>query len=121
MEGRLSRAPAPQIPYTALVGQVLKWHREKLRLQQYDLANALGISQPAYSRIELGGTSISITQLRIVGQLLEVPPSEILLRADRWANQLRQRGVVVTDEREVPKAALLLALGLVAALAAVAK
>ncbi|HEX3430504.1 MAG TPA: helix-turn-helix transcriptional regulator [Rhizomicrobium sp.] len=103
------------------MGQVLKWYRERQGWQQYDLAQALGISQPAYSRIEAGGTSISISQLRIIAQVLNVPPNQIVLRTDRWANQLGQRGVIVTDQREVPKAALLLALGVVAAIATMAK
>jgi transcriptional regulator with XRE-family HTH domain len=100
---------------------VLKWYREGHGLQQYHIASNLGISQPAYSRIEAGGTSVTISQLRIVARRLNVAPSEILARTDRWATQLNHRGVSVTDEKEVPKGALLVALGLLATIVAVAK
>ena len=86
------------------------------------MATALGILQPAYSRIEKGDTSITVTQLRIVARTLNMRPSYILDETDRWTQRLRAQGVTISDEKEVPQAALLIGLGiLAAALLAVAK
>ncbi len=105
----------PQVPYTALLGRILQYYREQLGLQQIDVAGPLGIMQPAYSRIEKGDTSLTVTQLRIVARTLNMHPSRILDEADQWTHTLRAQGVTVTDEKEVPKAALLVGLGILAA------
>jgi transcriptional regulator with XRE-family HTH domain len=114
----MSSRAAPQIPYTALVGQILMRHRVRLGLHQVHLAAALGISQPAYSRIEQGGTSISIGQLRIIARQLNVLPARILHEAEVWTQRLNARGVTVTDEKEVSKSSLVVALGILAAILA---
>jgi transcriptional regulator with XRE-family HTH domain len=111
----MSTRTAPKVPYTALVGRILQHHRERLGLQQIEVANALGIMQPAYSRIEKGDTSITIAQLRVVARELNMVPARILNEADQWTKRLRAQGVVVTDEKEVPKEALLVGLGILAA------
>ena len=112
----MSSRPAPQVPYTALVGSIIRSHRERAGLQQIDIASALGIMQPAYSRIEQGGTSITVAQLRVIARKLEIAPSQLLDEADSWTEHLRRQGVAVTDAKEVPKAALALGLGMLAAL-----
>lgn len=117
----MSSHPVAKIPYTALLGQILLRHRERLKLHQSDLANALNISQPAYSRIEQGGTSITVSQLRIIGRRLGIAPSYLLNEADQWTQKLQVQGAEVTDQKEVPQGALLVALGLLAALWAVSQ
>jgi len=56
-----------------------------------------------------------VTQLRIIARALNMRPSQILDDADRWTQTLRAQGVTVTDEKEVPQAALLVGLGILAA------
>jgi transcriptional regulator with XRE-family HTH domain len=111
----MSTWPAAKVPYTTLLGQLLQHYRQQRGLQQADVAAALGILQPAYSRIEKGDTSITVTQLRIVARTLNMRPSLILDHADQWTQTLRAQGVTVTDEKEVPQAALLIGLGILAA------
>ena len=111
----MSTRPAAKIPYTTLLAQLLQHYRQQRGLQQSDVAAALGILQPAYSRIEKGDTSITVTQLRIIARTLNMRPSRILDDADRWTQTLRAQGVTVTDEKEVPQAALLVGLGILAA------
>src|ERR1700712_4515879 len=108
----MSSRPAAKLTYTALLGQILQHHRQRLGLQQADVAAALGILQPAYSRIEKGDTSITVTQLRIVARTLNMRPSQILDHADHWTQMLRSQGVTVTDDKEVPQTALLIGLGI---------
>lgn len=114
----MSTLPTPEIPYTALVGQVLAVRRQNLGLQQNVLAHALGISQSAYSRIEQGKTSLSIPQLRIVADVLYSSPSEILAQAESQTALLAARGVAISDEKNVSPAALLIGLGILAAIIA---
>jgi transcriptional regulator with XRE-family HTH domain len=118
---KVSRPPAAKISYAALLGQVLKKRREDLRVNQTDLAAALNISQPAYSRIEQGGTSITVSQLRIIARRLHIEPNSLLSQVDQWTQLLNMQGVEVTDEKHVPEAALLIALGILAALWAASK
>ncbi|HTQ12950.1 MAG TPA: helix-turn-helix transcriptional regulator [Rhizomicrobium sp.] len=111
----MSSKPVPKISYSALLGRLIQHHRERIGLSQSQVAAALGIMQPAYSRIEKGDTSITVTQLRAASHALQLSPSHLLNEADRWAQQLRGRGVTVTDEKDVPKAALLVGLAILAA------
>lgn len=111
----MSSRPAAKLTYTALLGQVLQFHRQRAGLQQNDVASALGILQPAYSRIEKGDTAMTVAQLRIVARSLGMAPAQILHEVEQWVQQLRIQGVHVTDEKEVPKAALLIGLGILAA------
>src|SRR5579864_3856527 len=112
----MSIRPQGQVPYTTVVGHIIRWHRERLGLHQIQLAQALGILQPAYSRIEQGGTSITVAQLWIIGRALKIAPSQLLREVEQQVQQLRRQGVIVTDAKEVPKAALAVGLGILAAL-----
>lgn len=110
--------PSPAIPYNRLVGEVLQARRTARGLHQNHLASALGVTQSGYSRIEKGETTLTISQLRILARALGTSSNEILASADAWAQQLRARGVNVTDEKEVPRAAILIGLGILAAIIA---
>lgn len=112
----MSIRQAAQVPYTVLVGRIIRWHREQLGLDQTHVASALGIFQPAYSRIEQGGTSISVAQLRIIGRTLKIRPSQLLREVEDRVQQLHRQGVTVTDAKEVPKAALAVGLGILTAM-----
>jgi len=114
-------SPQPAIPYTALVGQVLLGHRGRKSLHQNDLATALGVSQSAYSRIEHGDTTISISQLRVIARRLGIAPGDLLREADGLAELLRMQGVEVGDEKGVHPAAVMIGLGILAAILASAK
>ena len=113
--------PQPEIPYTALVGQVLLGHRGRKSLHQNDLAATLGISQSAYSRLEQGDTTISISQLRVIARRLGIAPGDLLLEADGLAERLRMQGVEVSDEKGGHPAAVMIGLGILAAILAASK
>lgn len=113
--------PKPTIPYTALVGQVLLRHRGRMGLHQSDLAAALTVSQSAYSRVEQGDTTISISQLRVIARRLGIKPGDILIEADGLAERLRLQGVAVSDEKGKNPAAVMIGLGILAAILASSK
>ncbi|MFA6085748.1 helix-turn-helix domain-containing protein [Mucilaginibacter sp.] len=52
--------------------------REKLNYTQEYLAVKLGISQNAYSKIELGYTKITIERLFQISEILETDPIELI-------------------------------------------
>jgi transcriptional regulator with XRE-family HTH domain len=84
------------------------------------MAQALGISQSAYSRLEQGQSAMSVTQLRAIADKLGTTPDFLLHHATDYANRLRAQGVTVTDEKAGTTAGVLIALGILAALFAAA-
>jgi len=109
-----------EVPYTALLGGVIQQQRKDLdqqfgQFQQGHVAARLNMSQSAYSRIESGDTSISVTQLRQIAYLLNTNAQWILNRADFIAGQLEAQGAQITHEKKDNSAAILVGLGLLAA------
>lgn len=115
--------PPAVLPYNALVGQVLQRRRESSGKSQGMAAQALGLTQSAYSRVESGQTALTVSHLRSLAQLLGTTPENILSEANNLANLLVQKGVQVPNEKPVDndekaKAALLIGLGILIALLA---
>jgi transcriptional regulator with XRE-family HTH domain len=112
--------PKPKMPYAALIGRIVEHRRTQLRIRQEQIAQALGISQSAYSRLEKGQSAMSVTQLRIVASQLNTTPPDILDQTERYATQLRAQNVEVTDEKPDSNGGVLIALAILAALIAAA-
>lgn len=110
----------PVVPYPVLVGQVIQAHRNQRGFHQNQVATAIGLSRSAYSRIESGDTSMTLSQLRPVARSLGLSPSQLLVEADNYALQLEASGVSIPDVKAANPAALLIGLGLLAALFAAA-
>lgn len=85
------------------------------------MAKALGLSQSAYSRLEQGQTAMSVIQLRAIAAQLKSWPGALMQDAERYAAQLQQQGVIISDEKPDSAAGVLIALGILAALVAAAK
>ncbi|WP_343531172.1 helix-turn-helix transcriptional regulator [Pedobacter sp.] len=52
--------------------------REFKKISQQDLASKIGISQNAYSKLELGYSKISLDRLFLIAKLLDVDTIELL-------------------------------------------
>jgi len=85
-------------------------------IKQGDLAVALGLSQSAYSRLESGDSVLNLSQLRNVTAQLGLQPALVLKWADQYEAQLRQQGVEIVSEKQDNSAAIVIGLGLLAAL-----
>lgn len=110
--------PAPEVPYTALLGQLLKHHRLH-RYQQIDqqtMAAALGLTQSAYSRLESGDTNITAWQLRVCAAQLGLRPSQLLAQVEQHESMLQAQGVAIVAEKKTNPVAALIGLALLAAL-----
>jgi transcriptional regulator with XRE-family HTH domain len=65
------------------IGQKIKKLRELKNFTQSHLASELGITQSAYSKIELGETEVSYTKLTKIAQVLGMSPEEIMTFNDQ--------------------------------------
>lgn len=65
----------------------IKMIRKRLNYSQEFLANELGISQPAYAKIENGATRMDLKRLVQIANILKVDLQE-LLEGDKTINQL---------------------------------
>lgn len=92
----------PAASYPEIVGGVLKQLRNQRRLDQASLAQAVGVAQPTWSRIENGTIPITVEQLGFVAPQLGVLPNEILRRADQAAERFSAQGIQVTPRRANP-------------------
>jgi transcriptional regulator with XRE-family HTH domain len=106
----------PVVTYPALVGKILAQKREECAMKQAEMATALGMSQSAYSRLESGDSVMNISQLRKICAHLGLRPSDALRLADGYAEKLNLQHVEVVAEKPNNPAAVVIGLGLLAAL-----
>lgn len=110
------------MPYNVLVGKVVQQRRESSGKSQTEVALAAGMTQSAYSRIELGQTALSVSHLRSIARALNFKADAVIAEADRIAAQLEIQGVKVPDEKpengDAAKSALLIGLGILLAVLA---
>lgn len=85
--------------YPAIVGRVIAEARKHQKLTQGQLAQEMGINQPAWSKIERGQTAMTIEQLAEVAPLLGYSPSQLLKQADLAAQHAENEGVQVESRR----------------------
>ena len=84
------------------IGGKIKKLRELKNLTQSHMAEKLGLSQSAYSKIELGETEISYKRLTQIASVLNLKPEEITNFSDNMVfnvmhNQNGQNGFVVNN------------------------
>ena len=66
------------VSFTRLLGATLRVHRRRAGRTQLEVATALGIGQPAYSRLERGTASLSVLQLARAEECLGASPADML-------------------------------------------
>lgn len=89
----------PGTSYPAVVGGVLVKLRNQQGVRQGDLAQAVGVTQATWSRIENGSSALTIEQMGLAAARLGMLPAQVLELADRAVGQLQQRGVRVEPTR----------------------
>jgi len=113
-------AESPVVTYATLVGKVLQQQRKQHGVEQAQMAQTLGISQSAYSRLESGGSTLTVAQLRTAAQALKMPPHVLLMAADHLEAELNdsQEGVKVVTQKPNNAAAAIIGVGVLLALLA---
>jgi transcriptional regulator with XRE-family HTH domain len=61
-----------------MIGTKIKFLREDRKITQDFIANKLGISQTAYSKIENNQTQLTIERLKEISQILEVSEMDLI-------------------------------------------
>jgi len=83
-------------------------------MTQRQLADAVGVGQSTWSRVETGISGLNVEQLQAAARVLGCTGARVLELADTAAAQLADRGVLVLDQRPaVTEGAELLKKGLI--------
>jgi transcriptional regulator with XRE-family HTH domain len=86
-----------------LFGQIIAIKRKHLGLDQKQLAQELGINQPALSRIERGESAVNTTMLLKLSEKLKTTPSKLIEEFEREKTRLEQQeSVSVVSKKELP-------------------
>lgn len=115
-------ARKPAATYPMIVGSVIAQMRNHQQLRQEEVAQALGVTQATFSRMENGQSSITAEQLRAIGHRLGTQPSVLLSYAEDIERRLHNQGVEVTarrDDEQLKNAMILIGAAVVIGLAAV--
>lgn len=109
--------PIPEVPYASLLGQVIRQQRQAKNILPTFMAEKLDLSQPSYSRIETGDTTMNVWQLRTCASALGITVTSIMEKVERLDEELRSQNVkVVEAKKTVSPAAFLIGAGLLIAL-----
>jgi len=85
--------------YPAIVGHVLAAVRRRRKLSQTEVARAVGLGQPAWSKVERGATAATVEQLAGAGGVLRVTPGTLLRLADSSQALAQTAGIAVDARR----------------------
>ena len=67
-----------EFPEINSIGEKIKVIREEKKISQFSLACTLGISQAAYSKIELGKTEVKVKHLYMIAIALKLSVTDLL-------------------------------------------
>ena len=93
----------PETTYQAIVGSVLVGIRKELGVEQSALAKAVGVNQSTWSRIERGESALSIEQLFLAANHLQIKPSIVIHNSEKAVQSLRSQKVVVSVSKNMDK------------------
>lgn len=85
-----------QTTYSAVLGVVLAGLRQRLGVDQADMAGRMGVSQASYSRLEGGKSTFSVDQMFQAGEALGLTRDELMGQFLRTLRQLESNSVQVT-------------------------
>ncbi len=61
-----------------IIDQIIEWRMSKRQYSQSYLAQRMGMTQKAYSKIETGETKLTVYHLIQIGEILEVEINELI-------------------------------------------
>ena len=102
--------------YGAIVGSIIRSHREKNRINQGAMAESMGVTQATWSKIENGKSNIGLTQIVRAASILGTTPGQLLSDADVVRARIVDEGLTVSaDPQRVNQSIALLGAAAVAA------
>lgn len=81
--------------YHSVVGTAIRKLRDSRGHSQSALAQELGVSQSALSKLEKGETAVNVGHLQKIAEFYDFQPHKILKAADDEVGRLRSRGIKV--------------------------
>jgi transcriptional regulator with XRE-family HTH domain len=81
--------------FSGALGAFVRSKRTELNLEQSDLANALGLSQASYSRIEAGKANISVDHMCQIAKALNISYGAFMTSYANYVERLEENGVEV--------------------------
>lgn len=69
---------------TMHIGQKIKKLRELKNLTQTHMAQELGVTQSAYSKMELGESEVTYRKLEKISGVLEMKPEDVIASMIKW-------------------------------------
>lgn len=99
MQSKSTPPVAPATTYPAIIGRVFGELRAKAGMTQVALADAVGITNSTWSRIERGESALSMDQFVVAARALKVLPSYVQICADVVAARVVTKGIAVEAKR----------------------
>ncbi len=93
--GESNQNPRMATTSNAVLGHLLALVRRRRHLTQAQVAGALGLAGSTWSRVEKGETPITVEQLRVVADKLDVDATTLLGLAEQAEEALRGSGFLV--------------------------
>lgn len=95
--------------YSAIIGSVIKQLRESLSINQGAMAEDMGVSQAAWSKLESGKSTLTTAQLAKAADLLGIEANKIIQYSDQTVNDFKANGISVSyDNKEAESMGLML-------------
>lgn len=104
----------PETSYPAILGRILEYLRKEAGFDQGAIAEEVGLTQSAWSRIERGQSGLSMEHLIKFSEILNTQPHKIIEKADYASEQLKHDGVAVHPSVITKSDKVIAALGLAA-------
>lgn len=93
----MGNSQAPVTTYEAILGQVLRQHRERASWGQAEMAKRAEVTQPYWSKVELGRANPSHSVIRHAAQAFGITHSQLIEEVERSCAEARARGVRIID------------------------
>ena len=85
--------------YNNIVGAVLRSRREQLGLEQAEMAKKVGLTQPSYSRIESGKTSLTLLQLNEFAPHFKLTAPNFIAHVEKIKTDMVRQGINVSPKK----------------------
>jgi len=91
--------------YNSIIGALLRRNREQIGLEQGAISQKIGLTQPSYSRIESGKTSLTLAQLSAIAPHFNVRPADFIDQVEQMKISMKRQGIEVLDGQSTGAAA----------------
>jgi transcriptional regulator with XRE-family HTH domain len=87
-----------KVTYSAILGVVLTNLRKQQSIEQGTMAEAMGLSQASYSRLEAGKSAFSIDQMYQAADALNVDTLKVVEEIQKYKRNLEASGIKVEPQ-----------------------